>query len=246
MTKISVAYILFSLLVLVACGDPVLKARRVMTRHPKEAVELLKGALQDRKDCNECRVYLAMAYEQLGDLKSAEQALQPVTKANDPRFSDAATAALYKLYKTEFVKAADDQQRLAVALKAQAIENRMKIAGGFAGEFLLHFYAAHFKSALKHGHVKKAVAWLKKAIKTFAAPEHKKAVVKDANKLLEAYFMDTFKTRLPQVQTALLKDHRFDVRTGKVVLFNRFVIPSRAKDPGFDPSRADFEFNYFQ
>ncbi len=241
MKKIIPVYIVFSLVVLVACGDPVLRARRSITQNPKKAVELLKEAIKDRKNCNECKVYLAMAYEQLGDLKSAEQTLQPVAKANDPRFSDAAMAELYKLYKTNFVKAASDQQRLAIALKAAVLENKMKIAGGFAGEFLLHYYAVQFKHNLKQGHVKKAVTWLKKAIKTFASPDHKKEVVRNADSMLKTYFIDAFKARLPLIQTTLLKAGRFDARTGKVVLFNRFVVPSKAKDPAFDPASKDFE-----
>ena len=117
----------------------------------------------------------------------------------------------------------------------------MKIADGFAGAFLMSFYEKQFKQALKHGKVDAAMKALKKALGTFVAPEQKKALAKRANRKLKDHFVEAFLKALPGIQQELGTKGLFDQKTSEILLSNRFVVPSKSKDPMFDPARADYD-----
>lgn len=240
MIRLTVIYIALGFLMLTACEDHFLRARRVLQQDPKQAIELLKEAAQGKKACDECPLYMAMAYERLHNTASAEQALKTAAASKNPNIANKAVTELYKLYKNDFIRASDTQKKVSLAMEAQKIEKRLKIADGFAGHFLLDFYKKAFQTNLKENKPEKAVQLLKKALATFTAPSQKKMLVKDSDRALKTYFIRTFTKKLPKIQVNLLKTGHFDRKTSEIFLSNRFIVPSKKQDPMFDPARKDF------
>ena len=232
-------YVFFVFLMLTACEDPFLRARRIIETDPKNAIELLKEAEKSKKGCDQCPLYMAMAYENMNNKSAAEKLLESVAKSGNSRIENQAVKELYKLYRSAFIKASK-VKAISVAKKAQGIEKRLKIADGFAGKFLMNYYKKQFKKELKNNKPKKAVQSIKKVLATFTAPSGKKAFIKDANRALKSYFTRQFIARIPRINTALSKTEYFDTKTSEIVLSNKFIVPSKAENPMFDPERKDF------
>jgi len=240
MIRLTIIYIVLSFLMLTACEDPLLRARRVMQEDPKQAIELIKEAAQDEKSCDQCPLYLAMAYEKLNNIPSAIQSLKSATGSKNQNIANNALAELYNLYRNNFIKSSDTQKRFTLAQEAQKLERKLKIADGFGGGFLLKFYKNQFKKEMKNHKLKKAIQSLKNILATFAPASRKKNIIKDANRQLRAYFIKEFSARLPQIKADLSKTKYFDHKTSEILISNRFIVPSKTVDPMFDPIRHDF------
>lgn len=226
-------------------GDRVLDARKILKKEPARAIRLLLEEEKEKKgDCYVCQIYLAMAYEESGDLESSASRLEKAASYEESKGQKRVIdEKLLRIYKSLYAKyEGDEDKRVEVVKKAAALEKALLKPEVWANKILLNRLERTFNELKAKGDVDGASAAAEEINNLYLEKEVKLKFLKEADWMkLEKFREDSLRILDEPYLKSLEEKHGISIVGRNMIFKNLFKIPRKGEDGKFDPAKDEYE-----
>ncbi|MBM4386428.1 MAG: hypothetical protein FJ088_01740 [Deltaproteobacteria bacterium] len=226
-------------------GDRVMEARKILKKEPARAVQLLLEEEKEKKgDCYECQIYLAMAYEESGDLDSSATRLENAASYEQSKGQiRVINEKLLGIYKSLYAKYEGDGVRsFEVIKKAAALEKALLKPEVWANKIVLSRLERDFNELRAKGDIEGVSAAAAEINSLYLEKEVKLKYLKEADRMnLEKFREDSLGILDEPYLKSLGEKHGVAIVGRNMIFRNLFKIPRKGEDGKFDPEKDEFE-----